>query len=78
MALVTLKYDENGLPKQAKSHIVVLGNLDPYSWSKCQCFAPVMTQFKLCLLVSQAVNNKCILKNLDVKQMFCQSTFPEK
>eukprot|EP00957_Ditylum_brightwellii_P153789 11705664-Ditylum_brightwellii.AAC.1 len=67
MALATLKYDENGLPKFAKYRIAALGNLNPYSWSKDQCFVPVMTQLEMHLLVNQAVNDKHILKNLDIK-----------
>eukprot|EP00957_Ditylum_brightwellii_P132191 10079595-Ditylum_brightwellii.AAC.1 len=73
MALATLKYNENGIPKRAKYRIVVLGNLDPCVRSKSDCFAPVMTQLELQLFVFQLVDNKCILKNLDVKQAFCQS-----
>eukprot|EP00957_Ditylum_brightwellii_P179060 13640110-Ditylum_brightwellii.AAC.1 len=73
MALATLKYNENRMPKPTKYRIVALGALDPYAWSKSDCFAPVMTQLKLRLLVSQVVDNECILKNLDVKHAFCQS-----
>eukprot|EP00957_Ditylum_brightwellii_P039204 2965252-Ditylum_brightwellii.AAC.1 len=76
MALATLKYNENGMPKCAKYRKVLLGNLDPYVWSKADCSAPVMMQLKLRFLVSQAVDNKCILKNLDAKQAFCQSKLP--
>eukprot|EP00957_Ditylum_brightwellii_P117834 8989360-Ditylum_brightwellii.AAC.1 len=65
MALATLKYDENGMPKRAKYRIVVLGNLAPYVWLKSDCFAPVMMQLELQLLLSQVVDDKCILKSLD-------------
>eukprot|EP00957_Ditylum_brightwellii_P085395 6496730-Ditylum_brightwellii.AAC.1 len=36
-----------------------------------------MIQLELRLLVSQAVKDKGIFKNLDVKQAFCQSTIPK-
>ena len=77
MAIATLKFDENGNPKQAKYRIVALGNLDPYSWTKDDCFAPVMSQLELRLLVSKCVSDRRNLKNMDVKQAFCQSNLPD-
>eukprot|EP00957_Ditylum_brightwellii_P056888 4312507-Ditylum_brightwellii.AAC.1 len=65
MAIATLKYDENGNPKRAKYRIAALGNLDPYSWTKEECYAPVMSQLELRLLVSQCVNDKRMLKNMN-------------
>eukprot|EP00957_Ditylum_brightwellii_P057294 4342539-Ditylum_brightwellii.AAC.1 len=72
------KCDENGIPKKAKYQIVAIRNLDPYSWTKEDCFTPAMSQLELCLIASQVVNNKCILKNLDIKQAFCQSKLPKE
>eukprot|EP00957_Ditylum_brightwellii_P119784 9139206-Ditylum_brightwellii.AAC.1 len=62
MALAMLKYDENGLPKRAKYRFVALGNSDPYVWSKEECFAPVMPQLELQLIVFQAIGEQYIFK----------------
>ena len=34
MAISTIKKDADGLPIRAKYRIVVLGNLDPHTWTK--------------------------------------------
>jgi deoxyuridine 5'-triphosphate nucleotidohydrolase len=77
MAIATIKYDGNGNPDRAKYRIVALGNLDPHSWSKSECFAPVLSQFELRFLVALAAQNKCIPKTGDVNQAFCQSCLPD-
>jgi hypothetical protein len=76
MAIAVIKRDENGKPIRAKYRIVALGNLDPNTWSKNDCFAPVLSQFELRLLVAIATQKKCIPKTGDVAQAFCQSTLP--
>lgn len=77
MTLSTIKKDENGQPKRCKYRIVVLGNLDNHNWSKTDCFAPVLSQPELRLLVDIAAGQKCIPKTGDVSQAFCQSVLPE-
>eukprot|EP00957_Ditylum_brightwellii_P109227 8331803-Ditylum_brightwellii.AAC.1 len=77
MAIATLKYDEDGNPKRAKYRIVALGNLDPYSWTKDDCYAPMMSHLELRLIVSNAVNDRRKLKIMDIKQAFCQSDLPK-
>jgi deoxyuridine 5'-triphosphate nucleotidohydrolase len=77
MAIATVKTDGEGNPIRAKYRIVALGNLDPHSWSKQDCFAPVLSQQELRLLTSIAARNKCIPKSGDVSQAFCQSFLPE-
>ena len=77
MALSTIKKDENGQPKRCKYRIVVLGHLDNHNWSKTDCFAPVLSQPELRLLVDIAAGQKCIPKTGDVSQAFCQSVLPE-
>ena len=52
MAISTIKHDENGLPKQAKYRIVVLGNSDQHLWSKQDTYAPVMSLIELRLFVT--------------------------
>ena len=48
MAIIAvIKYDGEGSPVQAKYRIVALGNLDPHTWSKQDCFAPVLSQMEL-------------------------------
>ena len=54
MAISTIKYDGDGNPDRCKYRIVVLGNLDPNDWSKSECFAPVLSQMELRLLLSIA------------------------
>ena len=43
MNLFTVKPDMNGDPLQAKSRIVVLGNLEQRKWSKEDRYAPVLS-----------------------------------
>jgi deoxyuridine 5'-triphosphate nucleotidohydrolase len=76
MAISTIKYDGNGVPNRAKYRIVALGNLDPNSWTKQDCFAPVLSQMELRFLTALAVRKKCIPKTGDVTQAFCQSSLP--
>ena len=77
MAISVIKRDENGNPVRAKYRIVALGNLDPNTWSKSDCFAPVLSQIELRLLTAIAAQRKCIPKTADVAQAFCQSYLPE-
>jgi hypothetical protein len=62
---------------RAKYRIVALGNLDPNSWSKSDCFAPVLSQLELRFLVALAAQQKCIPRTGDITQAFCQSYLPE-
>ena len=73
MAISTIKYDGDGNPLRAKYRIVALGNLDPSSWTKEDCFAPVMLHLELRLLTALAVQKQCIPKTADFVQAFCQS-----
>jgi len=75
MAISTIKYDELGKPKRAKYRIVALGNLDPHSWTKADCYAPVMSLMELRLITALAVKHNKVLKSGDFKQAFCQATF---
>ena len=77
MAIAVIKYDKNGKPDRAKYRIVALGNLDPNSWSKSDCFAPVLSQFELRLMVAIAAQKNCTPKSGDVCQAFCQSYLPK-
>ena len=76
MAISVIKKDENGKPVRCKYRIVALGNLDPHAWSKTDCFAPVLSQMELRLIVALAVRAKRELKSGDVVQAFCQSYLP--
>lgn len=78
MAIATIKYNGKGEPVRAKYRIVALGNLDPYDWTKQDCFAPVLSQFELRFLLSLAVQDDCIPKTGDIKQAFCQSYLPKE
>ena len=51
MAISTIKRDEKGNPIRVKYRIVALGNLNPHTWTKIDCFAHVMSQLELrCML----------------------------
>ena len=76
MALATIKKDSDGNPLRAKYRIVVLGNLDPHPWSKRDCFAPVLSQMEMRLLLAIAVKLNVIPKQGDVSQAFIQSVLP--
>ena len=76
MAISTIKHDGDGNPDRCKYRIVVLGNLDPHNWSKSDCFAPVLSQMELRLLLAIAAAKKCIPKSGDVSQAFFQSSLP--
>eukprot|EP00957_Ditylum_brightwellii_P096382 7340088-Ditylum_brightwellii.AAC.1 len=78
MAIATLQYDENGILKQEDYQIVTLGNLDPYTWTKKDCFTLIMSQLELCSIVSQAVNDKCILNIWMSTKLAANQQFPMK
>jgi hypothetical protein len=77
MAIAVIKKDGDGNPVRAKYRIVALGNLDPHSWSKSDCFAPVLSQLELRFLVALATQQKCIPRTGDITQAFCQSYLPK-
>ena len=77
MAIAVIKYDGEGNPVRAKYRICALGNLDPNNWSKSECFAPVMSQLELRLMIALAVKNGVFPKTGDITQAFCQSVLPD-
>ena len=76
MAISKIKRDSQGNPIRAKYRIVVLGNLDPHTWSKSDCFAPVLSALELRLLLAIATHSRVIPKQCDAVQAFCQTTLP--
>ena len=76
MAISVIKKDGDGNPIQAKYRIMALGNLDTNVWTKSKCFAPVLSQFKMRLLIAIAVQLGCIPLSADVAQAFCQAYLP--
>ena len=78
MAIAVIKKDKQGNPIRAKYRIVALGNLDPRTWGKHDCFAPVLSQYELRILLSIAVNHNCVPKTGDVSQAFVQSCLPKQ
>eukprot|EP00957_Ditylum_brightwellii_P104542 7965466-Ditylum_brightwellii.AAC.1 len=76
IALAIIKPDEHSKPQQAKCCICILGNMDPNSWSKNDCYAPVMTEMEMCLLDAAAVQLKNTGKGGDFKQASFQSFLP--
>ena len=76
MAISTIKKNADGNPIRAKYRIVVLGNLDPHTWTKQDCFAPVMSQLEFRSLIASAVRLQRTPKSGDFQNAFCQSTLP--
>ncbi len=70
MCVLTIKKDENLLPLQAKSCIVVLGNHKDQVWSKSDQYAPVLCGDSLCFLASLAVEKHRPLQQGDCKMHF--------
>ncbi len=77
MCVNVIKPDKAGNPKRAKSRIVVLGNQELCSWTKSDCYALVMEQQHLRLLVSDTISNKRILKQGNFKNAFCHPNLPD-
>mmetsp|Transcript_10476 Transcript_10476/g.14799 ORF Transcript_10476/g.14799 Transcript_10476/m.14799 type:complete len:182 (+) Transcript_10476:2-547(+) len=76
MAISTIKYNKDGMPTRAKCRILALGNLDPHTWTKEDCFVPVVSTFELQFLIALAASKKCIPKSGDIVQAFIQSVLP--
>ena len=76
IAITTIKTNKDGNPERAKYRICALGNLDPHSWSKQDCYAPVLLQFELRFIIALAVQKQCIPKTGDISQAFCQAYLP--
>ena len=64
-------------PLRAKSCIVVLGNHEDRVWTKTEKYAPVLHPDSMRLMVSIATEHRCILKQGDCKNAFCQGILPE-
>jgi hypothetical protein len=73
---LTIKKDENLLPLQAKSRIVVLGNHEDHIWSRLDRFAPLLRGVSLHFLISLAVGKRHPLCQGDCKNAFCQGILP--
>ena len=79
MNINTNKRNENGKPNCVKYCICVLENIDPHLWNKIECFVPVLSAMELCFLVNLATKKKCVPKNGNVSQAFCQAyLLPDK
>ena len=76
MCVLTIKRDANMDLIKAKSCIAVLGNLEECTWSKSNTCAPVPRPDLFCFLVSEAVNQRCKLKQGDVQNTFCNGDLP--
>ncbi len=76
MCVLTIKKDEQLMPLQAKSRVVVLGNCEGRNWSKSEHFAPVLLFDSLRFLVSLSAQPRCGLQQGDCKNAFCQGILP--
>jgi hypothetical protein len=66
----------NSIPTRAKSRIVVLGNLEQHSWTKANCFCPVISVPMIQFLTALAVQNGRTLKQADCKFALIQASLP--
>ena len=78
MAISTIKYDENDKPPRAKYRIVSLGNMDPHSWSKSECYAPVLSMGENRLIISLEIHHGVPLTSGDFVQDLCQKYLPRE
>jgi hypothetical protein len=76
MCVLTIKKDENLMPLQTKSRVVVLGNPEGRDWSKSKRFAPVLRFDSLRFLVSLSAQHRRGLQQGDCKNAFCQGILP--
>jgi hypothetical protein len=76
MCVLTIKKEEQLMPLQAKSRIVILGNQKDRDWSKSDRFAPILRFDSLRFLVSLTVQRRRGLKQGDCKNAFCQGIIP--
>ena len=76
ISLTTINTDANNKPQQAKYCKCVFGNFDPTKRSCNKVFDPVLSQLKLRLLITIAVQKRCKVNAGDFKQAFCQAYFP--
>jgi len=66
----------NGIPTRAKSRIVVLGNLEQRSWTKADCFSPVISIPMIRFLTALAIQHGQPLQQADCKFAFIQASLP--
>jgi hypothetical protein len=78
MCVLTVKVDEWHQPVRAKARIVVLGSLEDRAWTKADCYAPMLRQELLRLLIYIAVQVRCVAKQGDCKNAFCQPRLPNE
>ncbi len=76
MCVLTIKKDNQLMPLQAKSCIIVLGNCETPDWSKCNHFASVLRFDNLCFLVSLSTQHSRGLKQGACKNAFCHGILP--
>jgi hypothetical protein len=77
MNVQTLKEDEDGLPVQAKSCMVVLGNLQDTIWTDNKVHAPVIWKETDQLLTTLALEVGRPLQQGECKNAFCQPILPD-
>lgn len=68
----------NGVPTRAKSRIVILSNLEHHSWTKADCFSPVISIPMIRFLTAPAVQYGRTLKQADCKFAFIQASLPSE
>jgi hypothetical protein len=77
MCDLTIKKDKMMNTLCEKSCIVILGNHEDRVWTKSEKYAPVLHPDSMRLMVSIATEHRCILKQGDCKNAFCQGILPE-
>eukprot|EP00957_Ditylum_brightwellii_P058162 4410548-Ditylum_brightwellii.AAC.1 len=62
IVIATIEKNEKEENVRAKYRICALGNLDLYSWTKMECFAPVMSQLEMRIILPLAVHHRTKIK----------------
>ena len=77
MCVLVVKNDNASKPLWSKSRIVFLGNFKDRLYQKSQQYTPVLKYSSLRFITAKAVRKKCILKQGDCNNAFCNATFPD-
>jgi Reverse transcriptase (RNA-dependent DNA polymerase) len=73
-----IKYNSDGAIERYKARLIVKGNTQTYGLDYYETFIPVIKMNTVRILFSIAVNHKWNLYQMDVKNVFLQSTLKEE
>ena len=77
MACLVVKHDGNYNPHHTKSHAIVLGNHEDFTFNESQRFTPFLSYSSLWLLAFKTIDKRRIFQQVDYKSSFCNALLPE-